>query len=112
MGHFIFTVFAPPPRDRFCNHFHININLSISFSGTLNSFYYNVYCRFRAARICDFVEALIVMHRQFDWSYPILSDGSRVSSTSKDSSKLCKAFLCEIFILFYGISPDLKRDMN
>ena len=46
--------------------------------------------RFRAARIDDFLEALIMLHRQFEWSYPVAPNGSRVSSTSRDSSKICK----------------------
>ena len=38
------------------------------------------FCRFRAACIDDFLEALIVLHRQFEWSFPAASNGSRVSS--------------------------------
>eukprot|EP00795_Rhopilema_esculentum_P004641 gene4641-20920_t len=44
--------------------------------------------RFRAARIDDLLDALIMLHRQFEWSYPMAPNGSRVSSTSRDSSKI------------------------
>jgi len=43
--------------------------------------------RFRAALVEDYVDALIMLHRQFEWSFPILPNGSRVSSASRDSSR-------------------------
>eukprot|EP00794_Sanderia_malayensis_P008016 gene8016-8875_t len=42
--------------------------------------------RFRAARIDDFLEALIVLHRQFEWSFPNISNGSRMSAASREST--------------------------